>query len=168
MAPALLSVPAVRPQNLGTAEAMVKIERSQIGYREGPNNLTIFGLLYGLNNQPWCAQFQTWARGPAGCTKIIPKFAYTPAGAQWFKDRDQFHTHGPRKGDLHFVYHASMGRIGHVELVEKVFDDGSFNVIGGNTSNTGSRQGDGVYRLKRRAVSAGGGLGRPHYKAYTP
>lgn len=168
MTPPLLPVPSVRPQNLGTSQAMIKIARSQIGYREGPDNDTIFGKLYGLNGQPWCAMWITWLRGPAGCTKIIPRHAFTPAGANWFKERGQWHTGGPRKGDLHYVYNRSLGRIAHIELVTRVLEDGAFLVMGGNTSNTGSRTGDGVYQLKRRGVSHGGGLGRPKYKKYTP
>lgn len=163
----LLPVPVVRPQNLGTAEAMIKIAKSQIGYKEGANNDTIFGRLYGLNHQPWCAMFITWCRGPAGCTKIIPRHAYTPAGAQWFKAKGQYHSK-PRKGDLHYVFHSSMGRIGHIELVTKVHPTGSFDVVGGNTSNTGSRTGDGVYLLRRSGVRSGSGFGRPKYSEYQP
>lgn len=168
MANPLKDIIPVRPQNLGTAEGMVKIAKSQLGYKEIGNNSTIFGLWYGLNNQPWCFIFISWVASRAGCSKIIPKGAYTPAGADWFKSHGQWHTSGPKKGDLHFVYHASMGRIGHVELVIKAYSDGSFDVIGGNTSNTGSRTGDGVYKLHRRGVTSGSGLGRPKYKVYTP
>lgn len=159
--------PDIRPQNLGTAQAMIKVARSQLGYREGPDNATAYGLIYGLNNQPWCYIFQSVIARVAGCGKVIPRGAYTPAGADWFRRRGQWHA-TPHKGDLHFVFHASLGRVGHVELVERVFPDGSFHVIGGNTSSTGSRQGDGVYRLKRSRVTPGSGFGRPAYKAYTP
>lgn len=164
----LLPVPSIRPQNLGTMQAMRKIVRSQIGYRESGDNDNIFGALAGLNHLPYCGIGMSWAAKLAGCGKITPDGAYTPALAGWFKDKGRFHTHGPVAGDWHFVYHASMGRIGHVEFVEKVLDGESFLVIGWNTSNTGSRQGTGVFRLKRSAVSVHGGLGRPNYKPYTP
>lgn len=167
MRAALHAVPAVRHQNLGTAQAMIKVAKSQLGYKEGADNDTIFGHLYGQNHQPWCAMFITWVRGPAGCTKIIPRHAYTPAGAKWFKDRGQWHTR-PRKGDLHYVFNSSLGRVAHIELVTKVYESGAFDVIGGNTSNTGSRSGDGVYLLRRSGVRAGSGFGRPAYREYTP
>lgn len=167
MANPLLEVPSIRPQNLGTVQAMRKITRSQIGYKELGNNDTAFSRWFGMNYVPWCAIFISWCAFKAGCSKIIPKHAYTPAGADWFKGKGQWHSN-PKAGDLHYVYNSSMGRISHIELVEKVFSDGSFNVIGGNTSNTGSRSGDGVYRLKRRSVNSGSGFGRPKYRAYTP
>lgn len=163
----ILELPSVRPQNLGTAEAFIKIAKSQIGYKEVDNNSTAYSLWYGLNHQPWCYIFMSWVAAHSGCGKIIPRGAYTPAGAAWFKAKGQYGKK-PKKGALHFVYHASMGRIGHIEVVTKVNKDGSFYVIGGNTSNNGSRQGDGVYRLLRRSVGAGSGFGYPKYKPYTP
>ncbi|MDQ1697171.1 MAG: hypothetical protein QOJ03_2524 [Frankiaceae bacterium] len=33
----------------------------QVGTKEGPNNVTKFGKHYGLNHNPWCAMFVSWA-----------------------------------------------------------------------------------------------------------
>lgn len=161
MTTALKPVPAVK--NPGTAAAMIAVAASQLGYTEGSNNDTIFGKLYGLNRQPWCAMLLAWARGPAGCTKVIPRFAYTPAGAQWFRDRGQWGK-TPRVGAIVFYDTAGLGRISHVGIVDQVFADGSWTSIEGNTNAAGSREGRVVRRQKRRTVGTSrGGFGYPAY-----
>ncbi len=94
-------------------------------------------------------------------TSVIPKHAYTPTGASWFKARGQWHK-TPKVGDVVYYYNAGMGRIAHVGLVTAVHGDGSWTACEGNTSNTGSRTGNGVYLLKR-TTTRGGGFGRPKY-----
>lgn len=161
----LLPLPQIN--NPGTARCLVRVAKSQVGYRESGDNDTIFGLKYGLNHVAWCSEFATVIAGIAGCSGIVPRTAYTPAGAQWFQHRSQWHHH-PAYGDLVYYFHASLGRIGHVGIVAKVNDDGTFETVEGNSSNTGSRTGDGVYALHRTLASVGiahgGGFGRPHYK----
>jgi hypothetical protein len=39
----------------------LKLAESQVGLKEGANNDTKFGAFYGLNNNPWCAMFVSWA-----------------------------------------------------------------------------------------------------------
>jgi len=145
-----------------TAAKVISVARSQIGYREGANNNTKYGKWYGLNNQPWCAMFVSWVAAQAGASKIIPKHAYTPAGAQWFKDRGQWHS-SPRAGDI--VYFDCPGdgvnRISHVSIVEAVQKDGSIITIEGNTNSAGSREGNGVWRKVRKTGIKG--YGRPKY-----
>lgn len=146
----------------GTVEAIIALAKTQVGVREGANNHTLYGVWYGMNNVAWCAIFISWLAWKSG-VKDIPKHAYTPAGAQYFKDKKQWGTK-PRVGAIAYFYNASLGRIAHVELVVKVNADGSFYSIGGNTNNTGSREGNGVY-LQRRASTRGGGFGYPKYLA---
>jgi len=138
--------------------------RQDLGYTEGPNNSTIFGRIYGMPNQPWCAMaVSVWARR-AGVHSIVPRFAYTPAGAQWFKDRDQWGDR-PRVGAIAFYDTSGMGRISHTGVVEKVFPDGSWYAIEGNTNAAGSREGRVVRRQRRTRVGPRGGFGYPDYTA---
>jgi len=165
MTPALVR-PVPHLDNRGTAAAFLAVLTSQLGYREGHNNDNVFGQWYGANHQPWCAEFQTWGSRHSGCEKVIPRFAYTPDGAHWFRERGQWHT-APRVGDLGFVYGPAEGgaRIHHVFAVLAVLGSHVLT-IEGNTNNTGSATGNGVYSLKRLADRGPhGGYGRPKYAA---
>lgn len=142
----------------------LKVLRSQLGYTEGSNNNTKFGRWYGLNLQPWCAMFVSWCAAKARVTSIVPKHAYTPAGAQWFKSRNQW-GHKPRVGAIVYYDTAGLGRISHVGVVEKVFRDGSWYAIEGNTNAAGSREGRIVRRQKRTTTGRRGGFGYPDYTA---
>lgn len=167
MTNAMFKLPTLN--NPGTAKAIVRFELSQVGYREVGDNDTIFGHLYGMNNVPWCSIFQSIMAKLTGCEKIIPHTAYTPAGADWFQKKGQWH-HSPELGDLVYFYHASMGRIGHVGMVVDRGDGHIFTTVEGNSNNDGSRNGNGVYKLKRRldsiGIPNGGGFGRPAYAPY--
>jgi hypothetical protein len=134
MTPALVrSIQTV--QFPGTAAAALTVAASQLGYREGPNNDTIFGAEYGMNHVAWCGIFQWWVNLHSGCADFCPKFAYTPAGAEWFRDHDRWGS-VPRIGALGFVYSSTQGRIHHVFRVEKIV--GSYVLtLEGNTNNTG-------------------------------
>jgi hypothetical protein len=142
---------------------MIAVASSQVGYREGADNDNAFGRWYGMNRVAWCAEFVSWAAALSGCGKAIPKHAYTPAGAAWFKARKRWGTK-PKVGAIAYFYNASLRRIAHVGVVVKVSGDGSFVTVEGNTSNTGSRTGNGVYKLHRTGTR-GGGFGYPAYAA---
>lgn len=165
-----------------TATEVLKVARSQIGYREGRNNDTKYGRWYGLNFQPWCAMFVSWVFAKAGhplrgsvtnpksWAQTVRGFSYTPLGARWFKLRRRYGTI-PKPGAVVFFYWPSMGRIAHVGIVESVSSDGKWmTTIEGNTNNTGSREGVGVFRMKRSTkLRANGGyvdgFGYPQYRS---
>jgi hypothetical protein len=138
--------------------------RGQLGTTERGNNDTKYGRWYGLNNQPWCAMFVSWVAAKARVTRIIPRHAYTPAGAQWFKDRGQWGQR-PRVGAIVYYDTAGLGRISHVGIVEKVLPGGAWYAIEGNTNAAGSREGRIVRRQRRTIVGARGGFGYPDYTA---
>lgn len=140
-------------------KAVLDEARKHLGYKEKGNNDTLFGRWYGLNHQPWCAMFVSYVAKQAGAAKVIPRHAYTPAGAAWFKARGQWGNR-PRTGAIAYFYNSSLGRIAHVGIVEKVFDDGSFYCIEGNTNAAGSREGTVVRRQRRRHAA---GFGYPRY-----
>lgn len=138
--------------------------RQELGYAETPVNNTKFGRAYGMNYQPWCAIYVSVVAVAARVHPIIPRFAYTPAGAQWFKDQDRWGD-TPKVGALAFYDTAGLGRISHVGVVEKVFPDGSFYSLEGNTNAAGSREGRVVRRQHRTRLGPRGGFGLPDYTA---
>lgn len=149
-------------------QRFLKELRSELGYTEGRNNDTKFGREYGMNFQPWCGIFVSVKAKHAKVHSIIPKFAYTPAGALWFKTHRM--DHGPKQwgnkpkvGAIVFYDTAGLGRISHVGVVEKVFRDGSWYSIEGNTNAAGSREGRVVRRQKRTTTGKLGGFGYPDY-----
>jgi hypothetical protein len=152
----------------GTAGALLQVAASQIGYREGSDNDNAFGVWYPMNHEPWCAMFVSWSAAQADVAPdVIPKHAYTPSGAEWFEARGRLHT-TPQAGDIGYVFYDSLGRIGHVFVVETVSRTAGgatvMTTIEGNTNDTGSSQGNGVYRLVRGDTSHLS-YGRPAYVA---
>lgn len=152
-----------------TAARVLDVARREIGTVESPpgSNRTKYGAAYGANGVAWCAQFVWWVFREAGLSSLIPKTAYTPTFAQWFKSRGQWGT-APRPGAVVFFDFPNDGvdRISHVGLVEAVNRDGSIVTIEGNTpAGTGGsqRDGGGVWRRTRKAGVVG--YGYPAYPA---
>lgn len=152
-----------------TAADVLAIARAEIGVREGRdpngnwNNRVKYTTWYAnhpLIKNPsfltsaWCAIFVSWIANKAGClATLIPMHAWTPSGLAWFKTRGLVtQGKGARPGDVVYFYRPDMGRVAHVGLVEAV--DGDYIVtIEGNTNTSGSRQGNGVYRLRRKITN---------------
>jgi peptidoglycan hydrolase-like protein with peptidoglycan-binding domain len=145
-----------------TAESVINVARSQLGFAEDPpgSNRSPYGKWYGMDGQPWCAMFVSWCADRAGAAALIPKHAFTPAGAAWFTERGQWGK-TPRLGAVVYFRWPSMGRIAHVGIVESVRADGTVVAIEGNTDSAGGRTGGRVMRQVRRANIAGYG-----YPAY--
>lgn len=147
--------------SIPTAAAVLKIAASQIGYREGRNNANKYGEFYGANNTAWCAQFIYWCVRQAGAEKgeLIPKTAWCPDLLDFarkhgliVRDPARGDRSGePRPGDIGLVQRPGQPNgAKHVFFVEKYLGSGKVQTIEGNTSNTGSATGDGVYRLVRK------------------
>lgn len=121
----------------------------------------------------YCAMFVSWCANEAGLLgDVIPLHAYTPAGANWFRSKGQFTkgVKGIRRGDIWYSSCAGLGRISHVGIVERVYADGSFDTIEGNTSITsaGSQtNGRRVARKRRNSACSLGGYARPAYPSDT-
>lgn len=151
-----------------TAGQVLAKARPEIGTHEGRdpngnwNNDVKYARWYGMNRQAWCAMFVSWVAFQAGATDIIPRFAYTPSGAAWFKAKGRY-GNAPKVGAIGFLSSQGLG-IHHTFFVEAVHSGGTFTTIEGNTNTTGSAQGDGVYRLTRR-VGPSYTFGYPAYAA---
>lgn len=143
--------------------------RSQLGTVESPpnSNRQKYGAAYGMNGVAWCMEFAWWCFQQVPSDKnLVPKSAYTPAVADWFRARGAFGS-TPRPGALVFFDFPGDGvnRISHVGLVEAVNANGSITTIEGNTSGTtagSQRDGGGVWRRTRTVGIVGYG-----YPAYT-
>jgi surface antigen len=154
-----------------TAEQVLTVARAELGTEEvpsGSNNVKYNDWYYGRpvrgDAYPWCAVFQSWVADRAGATAVIPKHAYTPAGAAWFQSRGQW-SRTPKIGSLVYYQWSGMGRISHVGIVEAVNSDGSWIAIEGNTDGGGSRTGGKVMRQRRVSLGSLGGFGHPAYAA---
>lgn len=152
-----------------TAQAILNVARSQIGYRERPGNYTKYGAWYGLDPARWCDMWVSWVAYEAGASGIIPKSAWVPG--RWAAAQKAGRaSRTPAVGDLVVYDFDRDGVPDHIELLEAVLGDGRITVIGGNTAppaGTGSQSdGDGVWR-KNRKTSAVLGFIRPAYARTT-
>ncbi|MBP3646101.1 MAG: peptidoglycan-binding protein [Clostridia bacterium] len=83
-------VPAFVRQLLAIAEA-------EIGYEEGPDNLTKYGEWSGDKHAAWCAEFVCWCvnqvdetNGTALLYDVYPKWSGQNTGRDWFLKRGRF------------------------------------------------------------------------------
>ena len=119
---------------------LIEIAESQIGNVGGE----IYWRWYGFASRvPWCAIFVSWVADQAGYIEagIIPMFASTSAGVQWFRNRGQWQGRGytPAPGDLIFFDWQQDGQVDHVGIVERV-ESGVIHTIEGNSSDSVRRR----------------------------
>lgn len=154
-----------------TIADILNYARTQLGVHEDPpgsNNVVYNTWYYGRRvsgaSYPWCAVGVSYVADQVGAIAagIIPRHAYTPSGAAWFKARNQWHS-SPRVGDIVYYNIGGLGRISHCGIVESVYSDGSWIAIEFNTDVRGGRTGGQVMRQHRSILGAGGGFGRPAY-----
>jgi hypothetical protein len=152
-----------------TREQVLAVARGELGEEEiphGSNNVK-YSRWYGMVGSPWCGMFVSWVAAMAHATDIIPRFAYTPSGAAWFKAKGRF-AHIPHVGSIVFYQFPGIDRISHTGIVETVYADGSWVAIEGNTDELGGRTGGKVMRKHRYSLGAQGGFGNPAYAASGP
>jgi len=127
---------------------MVDVALEQVGYRErnidgsqGNGNATKFGAWYGMNGQPWCAMFVSWAADQVGVLgDVVPKHASTARGVEAYKERGSYASRQsgylPREGDAIF-FQSSAGTIRHVGIVVG-YDPNTQKIytVEGNTDNS--------------------------------
>lgn len=128
---------------------------SQIGVRELTGNndgkavetyLRYCGLSKG---EPWCASFVCWVYGQNNV--LNPRSGYCP---DLFKQknlvwkRNSHRNATPRQGDIFGIYFPERQRIAHTGFIDK-WGTTQVSTVEGNTNQSGSREGDGVYRKIR-------------------
>lgn len=124
---------------------IVSIAKTQVGYMEGDNNDTKYGTWYGLPNQPWCAMFVSWCAREAEVPLDILRNCAIAAPDPGYFDIPFYdgEVYTPKQGDLFFTKTFS-----HVGLVDYV-DGEYFYTVEGNTNDSGSSMGIGVFTLRR-------------------
>ncbi len=156
---------------LGYLEKKSSAHLSELTANAGSANYTIFAKQYkdrwgeDYQGQPWCAMYVSCALFD-GCGKeIVPHFAYCPYGVNGFKNRGQWVTSNPKRGDVIF-FKDSQGVACHVGLVVSV-KNGIVTTIEGNTSSAaGVIANGGCVRKKTYDISYSRilGYGRPAYE----
>ena len=135
-------------------DRVVAIAQAQVGVKETTGNndgvevetyLSAAGLKKG---QPWCAAFLTWIFKQAGYDR--PRTGWSPA---LFPAGRQVKTASP--GLVFGIYFPTLNRVAHCGMVEQVKGNW-ITGIEGNTSISGSRDGDGVYRKLRHIKTVQG------------
>jgi len=140
-------------------KSLTEIANGYIGYTEGPNNDTVFGKWFGLNNQPWCAMAASKILHEAG---VLAQYTNKKKGHascdEWLKlltKNNQLVPIGQAKrGDLVFFQFDDDAQPDHVGIVQSHNTTLKYiNAWEGNTSSgkTGSQSnGDGFYLKKRK------------------
>lgn len=120
-----------------TANDVIKIALNEVGYREGANNDTKYGIWYGLNNNPWCVMFLTWVFDKAGDTmhEIFPKAAHCDAVRDYAKLNDAWVSPSSIKyisaGDIIIWDYNGDGSGDHIGMVTFA-DDNKYTTVEGN------------------------------------
>ena len=149
--------------------SVTDIALSQLGFKEGPDNQTMYGKWYGLDNNPWCAMFVSWCYAEAGLSAKVAAsskkgFASCDAGLKWFAKNNKLVPVGSAiAGDIVFYQFDADAEPDHVGIVK-----GNNSTLKymycyeGNTSDGKGSQsnGDGVY-LKKRSYSSVMAVARP-------
>lgn len=161
-------MPKAKGTTLSVAQKVMNIARSEVGYREGysgghwDNSQKFSPAVPGLewsDEQPWCSTFVSWVFQEAGARDLAPVTASCLEGVSWFEDRGRFSEY-PAVGAV--VYFGAGGG-SHVGIVTSYTADTIYTVEG-NTNDSGSAEGDGVYRKARsRKSSYVYGYGYPAY-----
>ncbi|MGF7018849.1 hypothetical protein M2145_002632 [Lachnospiraceae bacterium PF1-21] len=122
------------PSGIGNG-AIIEVAMSQLGNKGGQPYWSWYG--FGSRVE-WCACFVSWCAEQCGYIEAgsIPKFAYCPTGADWFKSHGQWQdrSYEPVAGDIIFFDWENDGTTDHVGLVEKV-ENGRVYTIEGNSDD---------------------------------
>lgn len=133
------------------AAQIIKLARSQVGYREGysgghwNNNQKYSDQVPGMDwsdYQAWCQTFQSWLAWKTDSPE--PRTASCRVACDWFKQRGRFSEY-PAVGAQVFFGSGGGSHVGRVYA----YDADYAYTIEGNTNDSGSAEGNGVY-LKRR------------------
>src|SRR4029077_17639909 len=157
--------PQPEPPSGSAAQARLATAKGQVGEKESPanSNLTKYGQWYGVNGQPWCAIFCTWAdqTGQNPYSESFAKgnrWAYVPyVGDDARNGRNGLTvTSSPKPGDLVCFDWSWDGEYDHIGIVLAPPDSrGNFETIEGNTSTSDNSNGGQVMQRVRNRNSQG-------------
>ena len=107
---------------------IIGVALTQVGYNEGANNYTKYGVWYGQPNSPWCGMFVSWCANEAGVpTSVLKRTGIANPGSYGLSYEDGAN-YTPQKGDLFFKKNFS--HVGFVYYTEGEY----FYTVEGNTS----------------------------------
>ena len=152
-----------------TASQVMKIAKSQIGYKERPSgsNKTKYGKAYGMNGTPWCAIFVWWCFKKAKSESLYfggKKTAYVPTLADYYIEHKRIvkKTHG-KLGDIVFFDFDHNGNSDHVGFIWKYLGNGWYKTLEGNTG-IGNNANGGKVMFRKRHISQISRIARPKYR----
>ena len=122
---------------------IIAVALTQVGYTEGSNNYTKYGVWYGQPNSPWCGMFVSWCANQAGVPSSVLKRTGIANPSNFGLSYKSGTSYTPQKGDLFFK--TSFSHVGFVYYTEGEY----FYTIEGNTSTT-SYDGTSVMIRKRK------------------
>lgn len=122
---------------------IIGVALTQVGYQEGSDNYTKYGVWYGQPNSPWCGMFVSWCAKEAGIPTSVLKKTGIANPSNFGLSYQSGSDYTPQKGDLFFK--KSFSHVGLVYYTEGDY----FYTIEGNTSTTSS-EGDSVLIRKRK------------------
>ena len=122
---------------------IIGVALTQVGYTEGSNNYTKYGVWYGLPNSPWCGMFVSWCASQAGIPTSVLQRTGIANPSNFGLSYQDGQNYTPQKGDLFFK--KSFSHVGLVYYTEGEY----FYTIEGNTSTT-SYDGTSVMIRKRK------------------
>ena len=139
------------------AEAVLKYARKHADekYKEGPNNQTLFGKWFGLDNQPWCMMFVMWCMSAGKAKDLVTRTAGCEAMESWaIKNSVTVPVAQVQAGDiLLFDFHKE-GKSVHTGFALGPVNPNTHLIptVEGNTCKDGAgsqANGDGVYYKHR-------------------
>lgn len=156
---------------MANAKTVIDIARKEVGYHEGRsgghwnNDQKYSDQLPGFkwsDFQAWCATFVCWVFWKAGLLGLIKTpSASVDALSVGFKKAGRWNPY-PAIGAV--VFYGTPADLNHTGIVYD-YDADSIYTIEGNTNDSGSREGDGVYlKKRRRRDSYVVGYGYPEYE----
>lgn len=144
----------VRYKLCDTLESQLHV-RELTGRNDGADVERYLAFVGQKKGAPWCAAFVSWALDAAGVsTPPNPKTAWSPSFANpkyqvWSRKNHKGNKDKTiQPGDVFTLFYSHLGRVGHTGFI--VGHTGNYWItIEGNTAGGGSREGHGVYKLKR-------------------
>lgn len=145
-------------------ETLLAFTQSQLGYSEKPSgsNNTKYGAWYGLNGQPWCAIFDSYASFHSG--NPLPRirtdkgYSYVPDLQNYARDTGQYQPRSSgytaKPGDR-VMFSFGGSRVDHVAIVKAYIGNGRILTHEGNTNAAGSRTGGSVLEKIRSSNIVG-------------
>ena len=140
-----------------SAAKIIEIAKKEVGYKEGKNNDTKYGVWFKMNHVPWCMEFVQWVANQAGEGSKIFKTAGCEAFEAWARKHDLIVPVSlVQAGDILLYDFTKKGVSEHTGYALGYNKNTHLiDAVEGNTAgdNMGSQaNGDGVY-LKHRAPS---------------